>query len=110
MLQLLFCYTDTSLANELKATSLSFSCVFKRRVLLLFLSYINDIQTCSDTFNFYLFADDTNILYANKNLRSVEATVNSELKKLYLWLVSNKLTPNTEKNNFVIFHPYQKVC
>ena len=51
-------------------------------VLLLFLLYINDIHTCSNTFNFYLFADDTNILYANKNLRSLEATVNSELKKV----------------------------
>ena len=51
---------------------------------LLFLLYINDIHTCSDIFNFYLFADDTNILYANKNLRSLESTVNSELKKLYL--------------------------
>ena len=75
---------------------------------LLFLLYINDVHTGSDTFNFYLFADDTNILYAKKNLRSVEATVNSELKKLYLWLVSNKLTLNNKQTNFVIFHPYQK--
>ena len=75
---------------------------------MLFLLYINDIHTCCDTFNFYLFADDTNILYANKNLRSLEATVNSELKKLCLWLASNKLTLNTKKTNFVIFHPYQK--
>ena len=84
--------------------------VFHRGLLstLLFLLYINDIHTCSDTFNFYLFADDTNILYANKNLRSLEATVNSELKKLYLWLASNKLALNTKKTNFVIFHPYQK--
>ena len=29
-------------------------------------------------------------------------------KKLYFWLVSNKLTLNTKKTNFVIFHPYQK--
>ena len=55
-----------------------------------------------------LFELDTNILYANKNLRSLEAAVNSELKKLYLWLASNKLSLNTKKTNFVIFHPYQK--
>ena len=65
--------------------------------LLLFLLYTNDIHTYSDAFNFYFFADDTNILYANKNLRSLEPTLNSELKKLYLWLVSNKLTLNTKK-------------
>ena len=70
---------------------------------LLFLLYINNIHTCSNTFNFYLFADDTNILYANKNLRSLEGTVNSELKKLYLWLVSNKLTLDTKKKNLLFF-------
>ena len=30
----------------------------------------NDIYVSSDELNFYLFADDTNILYANKNLTS----------------------------------------
>ena len=44
---------------------------------LLFLLYINDIQNCSDKLNFYLFADDTNILYADKNLRVLEQTVNT---------------------------------
>ena len=69
---------------------------------LLFLLYINDVHTCSDTFNFYLFADDSNILHANKNLRSLGATVNSELNKLYLWLASHKLTLNT-KDQFCYF-------
>ena len=50
---------------------------------LLFLLYINDIQNCSDKLNFYLFADDTNILYADKNLSVLEQTVNTELHKLY---------------------------
>ena len=80
---------------------------------LLFLLYINDIHTCSDSFNFYLFADDTNILNANKNLRSLEATVISELKKLYLWLVSKKLTLNTKKKKkkqFCYFSSLPEVC
>lgn len=50
---------------------------------LLFLLYINDIQNCSDKLNFYLFTDDTNILYANKNLSGLQQTVNTELHKLY---------------------------
>ena len=58
---------------------------------------------------FYLFADDTNILYADKNLKSLENIVNIELRNLHKWLTSNKLTLNTTKTNFVIFHPYQKV-
>ena len=32
---------------------------------LLFLIYVNDIYRVSSKLNFYLFADDTNILYAN---------------------------------------------
>ena len=35
---------------------------------LLFLLYVNDINRCSNKLRFYLFADDTNILYADKNL------------------------------------------
>ena len=64
---------------------------------LLFLLYINDIHNCSDKFQFFLFVDDTNILYSDKNLKSLESTVNAELKKLYIWLTANKLTLNITK-------------
>ena len=47
---------------------------------LLFLIYINDIYRVSSKLNFYLFADDTNILYANNNLKSLESVVNEELR------------------------------
>ena len=46
---------------------------------LLFLLYINDIYVSSDKLNFYLFADDIKILYANKNLNSLQQIVNQEL-------------------------------
>ena len=41
----------------------------------LFLFYIDDIYTSSDKLSFHLFADDTNLLYAEKNLRSLKAVV-----------------------------------
>ena len=44
---------------------------------LLFLLYINDIHLSSDKLKFYLFADDINILYADKNLKAIEQTVNA---------------------------------
>ena len=75
---------------------------------VLFLIYVNDIQECSEKLKFFLFADDTNILYADKNLRSLELTVNQELCKLYDWLTPNKLTLNVKKTNFVIFSPAQR--
>ena len=46
---------------------------------LLFLFYINDIQESSENLGFFLFADDTNILYADKNRWSLELIVNQEL-------------------------------
>ena len=74
---------------------------------LLFLIYINDIYNSSHKLQFYLF-DDTNLLYADKSLRSLESTVNGELVSIYNWLTANKLSFNMKKSNFVIFHSYQK--
>ena len=75
---------------------------------LLFLIYINDIQESSDKLKLFLFADDTNAVYADKNLKSLETTVNQELSKLFDWLTANKLTLNINKTNFVIFRPAQR--
>ena len=75
---------------------------------LLFLIYINDIPNSSSKLSFYLFADDTNMLFSDNNLQSLEATVNNELKNVCDWLTANKLTLNTKKSNFVIFRPRQK--
>ena len=63
----------------------------------------------SKVFKFYLFADDTNILYADKNLKSLETIVNKELVEVCEWLNSNKLTLNLRKTNYVIFRPYKKM-
>ena len=68
----------------------------------------NDIYMASDKLTFYLFADDTNLLYANKNLKSLETIVNCELFKVVGWLIANKLSLNIKKTNYIIFHPYQK--
>ena len=40
---------------------------------LLFLIYINDVYNSSNERYFYLFADDTNLLYADKDLKSQES-------------------------------------
>ena len=41
---------------------------------LLFLIYINDIHNSSTKFSFFLFTTDTNLVYADTNLRSLEKT------------------------------------
>ena len=48
---------------------------------LLFLIYINDLPNISNKLDLYLFADDTNIYYADESLGNLEKKVNKELKK-----------------------------
>ena len=60
----------------------------------------------SKVFQFYLFADDANILYADNSLETV---VNNELMLVCEWLNSNKLTLNLSRTNYVIFRPYQNI-
>ena len=70
---------------------------------LLFLLYINDIHLSSDKLKFYLFADDINLLYADKNLKAMEQTVNVQLNNVHDWLITNRLTLNTKKIKFLNF-------
>ena len=76
---------------------------------LLFLVYINDFNNSSDLLDFHLFADDSNLFYAHKNLRSLEEHLNQQLINIHNWLCANKLSLNVDKSQFVIFHPVQKV-
>ena len=56
--------------------------------LLFILYFKNNIQYCSSKLQFFLFADDTNTLYAQKDLKTPELTVNAELHNLYNWPTS----------------------
>ena len=86
---------------------------------LLFLIYINDISYCSDKFTFLCFADDTTITislciknskckYCNSNHVMDENSINNELNKLYNWLTINKLSLNTKKTKYMVFHNPQR--
>ena len=50
----------------------------------------------------------TNILYANKDLRSLELIVSQESRKLLVWLTANKLIERKRKQKFVILSPTQE--
>ena len=75
---------------------------------LLFLIYINDLPNISEVLQFYLFADDTNIYYENESIIKLEKIINHELKKLYTWLIVNRLSLNIDKTYFLVFHPDNK--
>ena len=75
---------------------------------LLFLIYINDITHVSPNLSYILFADDTTLLYADKNLDHIFSVFNTELAKLLAWLRCNKLSLNINKTNYIIFHSQNK--
>jgi hypothetical protein len=77
-------------------------------VPLLFLLYINDIESCSDIPSFVLYADDTNVFYSNSCLKSLYNAIQNEMNKVVKWLNANKLSINSSKTKFVIFKSRNK--
>ena len=75
---------------------------------LLFLIYVNNLQSVSKVLKFYLFADDTSIYFDSKDLITLQKVVNRELKKVKKWLDANRLSLNISKTNYVIFHSQSK--
>jgi hypothetical protein len=92
--------------NGTKSSYLKISCGVPQGSILgplLFLLYINDIPNASKVLHLILFADDTNIFLANDDLRTLINNTNSELNLLNEWFISNKLSLNISKTNFIIF-------
>ena len=64
---------------------------------LLFLIYINDLANALEKSIVHHLADDTNLLYGNKNPSVIFDVINSELKLVTDWLRANKLSLNKSK-------------
>ncbi len=66
--------------------------------------YINDMENCSKLISFILFADDTNIFYSNKCLKTLNKIyMQTEIDKVAEWLNANKLSLNTTKTKVILF-------
>ena len=68
---------------------------------LLFLLYINDLPEATNLF-VKLYADDTFLCAQNKDFNLLENEVNLELRKVFDWMSSNKLTLNISKSKYMI--------
>ena len=71
---------------------------------LLFIIYINDICNVSELLFTVLYADDASVVIHGKDMSSIITILNHELYKLSTWLKANKLSLNTDKTYFIIFH------
>ncbi len=69
---------------------------------LLFLIYINDLPNCLTTTDASMFADDTNLNCNGKSSVDIEQKINTDLDNVHNWLISNKLTLNTKKTEYMI--------
>ena len=58
--------------------------------------------------SFFLFADDTKILYSNSNIHTLTKTVNEELNNVPDWLKANKLSLHIKKTQLLIFKTRNK--
>ena len=71
---------------------------------LLFIIYINDICNVSELLFTVLYADDTSVVIHGKDVLSIITTLNHGLHTFPTWLKSNKLSLNTGKTYYMIFH------
>ena len=56
-----------------------------------------------------MFADDTNIAFAASTLIDLEKGLNSELRSLNQWLISNKLSLNVAKTEYMVIESNQRL-
>ena len=70
---------------------------------LLFLLYINNLHNVFSNCIVHHFADDTNLIFSSKKVNSIQTVVNCELKKLAVWLSTNKLSLNESKTEVILF-------
>ena len=75
---------------------------------LLFILYVNDLPNASSILDPLMFADDTNLFFSHKNIKILFETVNKELQKVNDWCISNKLSLNTGKTFYSLFHKRTK--
>ena len=71
---------------------------------LLFLIYINDLHNAINYCMVHHFADDTNLLLFDNSLKSLKKKINIDLKLLCHWLSANKISLNSSKTEYILFH------
>ena len=75
----------------------------------LFLIYINDLPNCLSFSVPRMYADDTHVTCAGSDLHLIQSSLSHDLEKLSKWLVSNRLTLNATKTEFMLIGPRQRL-
>ena len=77
---------------------------------LIFLIYINDLNSTIKFCTTRHFAADTNLLIKNNSLKQIKKFLNFDLRNLVSWLKANKISLNASKTEILIFrHPNKPI-
>ena len=57
---------------------------------ILFLIYINDLVNVSDRCKYVIFADDTTLLFADKNILLLHNKLKHDLELIKQWIIDNE--------------------
>ena len=76
---------------------------------LLFLIYINDLNTAIKHCKVHHFVDDTNLLHINGSIKKLNKTISLDFKlklsDLTNWFNTNKISLNVIKTQLILFKP-----
>ena len=70
---------------------------------LLFLIDINDLSTISKDFYPIMYADDSSFYLSGPSPETLINIANTELTKVFQWLIQNKLSLNVKKSKYMFF-------
>ena len=71
---------------------------------MLFITYMNDLPNMVNTANISMHADDTDLSARVKNGSDISSKLVPEFLKICEWLMSNKLSLNALKAEFIYDH------
>ena len=71
---------------------------------ILFLIYVNDINSSDNNANFTKFADDNTILTSGKTLHEAVENMNKSITNVDAWFRRNKLNLNASKTRYMVFN------